>query len=171
MHHKFPMTACALMMAWTSAASAGDMFCNGASTSQFTMSIFSKLESSHDPRFVRAIYDAEFADRFKSTFGFDSFYSSLTGVHNRLAIGPRTGRNLESRTLSGPEVVGAYSPSQSVRPPLQHVQAQTTRPGDVVDIEFFTSSGVGKIRQRMQLECQGGRWRVNGIWYFPSGAK
>lgn len=155
--------ACLALCALSLPAAAGvDTLCSGVPSTEYAYGISSQLERSRDPEAVRLVYEREFSRQFKSTYGFNEFYRSLTGVQNELGVGPKGSRALENRTLSRPEVVSSPYPGASSR---------TARVGDQLTVEFFASSGVGRIRQRMNVACTDEGWKANGIWYLPSASK
>jgi hypothetical protein len=144
--------------------------CQGVPSSWYALDISSKLESTSDPSFLRIVYDREFTVPFKMRFSFGEFYRDLTDIHRRLTIGATSTRALQSRALSSPEVVATWSNTSGPVRPTQNLETGQQM-GDLVDVEFFTTSSVGKIRQKLQLACLLSGWRVNGIWYFPSGSR
>ena len=151
-------------------AASGEAMCQGVSSSGYALDISSKLESTSEPSFLRAVYDREFTVPFKMRFSFGEFYRDLTAIHRRLTIGPNGTRALQSRALNSPEVVATWSNTSGPVRPTQSLGIGQQM-GDLVDVEFFTTSSVGKIRQKLQIACLPDGWRVNGIWYFPSGSK
>jgi hypothetical protein len=151
------------------AAAAGDIQCRGVSPSEYAYAVHTRLERTRDPDAIRQVYERDFSAPFKSTYSFQEFYASVTGVQQRLQIGAGLSRDLNSRTLSRPEVVGNWSKAGSVK--AMPISGERAAPGDQVAVEFFTSSGVGKIRQRLQVTCTEDGWKANGVWYQPSAGK
>jgi hypothetical protein len=149
-------------------ATAGEVTCRGVPSSEYAYAVNARLERTHDPDVIQLVYDREFTRQFKSTYSFQDFYASLTGVQRRLQIGAGSSRDLASRTLSRPEVVENWGSSTKGKAGLVGERAG---PGDQVAVEFFTSSSVGKIRQRMQVTCTDEGWKASGVWYLPSGSK
>ena len=165
------MNACTACLACTAlcalswpALAGGDPLCAGVPPAEYAYAVSSQLERSRDADAVRQVYEREFSRQFRSTYGFGEFYRSLSSVQAELNIGSKGSRALESRMLSKPEVVS--DPYANAKP-----VPGKARVGDEVTVEFFTSSAVGRVRQRMHVACTDEGWKANGIWYLPSAAK
>ena len=62
-----------------------------------------------------------------------------------------------------PQVLGRAGNSVGTMPTYDHK-------GKLIQLELYTSSKVGKIRQRINIACWRDEWKVQGIWYDSLGA-
>lgn len=138
----------------------------------YAQSVFKTLESTRDQGYLEKYYEAEFTSEFKGRYPFNEVYGGLISIHSRLGIGTFGGKDIEQRALSLPQITGVMDSNVA---PQKKIDVETEsipfhrQHGKLVGLEFFTSSKVGKIRQRIALVCVGNEWKVQGFWYEPLG--
>ena len=134
--------------------------------SRHALSVFSKLESAEDMEVLEMYYNREFSPLFRSQYTFGDFYQNIAQIQKRLGIGAVNGRAFARRALTHPQVVAesTFALGRPLMYPDSPTQASRT-----LDLEFYTTSAVGKIRQKIQLVCWEKEWKVQGIWYLPLG--
>lgn len=132
----------------------------------FAMDLFEALESTEKQDVQRAIYEKGFGRAFQANFPFPVFSGELQSVKERLGVGPVRGRPLEARMLVSPYITAPRDAGQSAQRKRMPQQGfDKSRPFDVV---MITSSGYGKIEQRVTVGCEDGVWKAFGVWYNPA---
>lgn len=143
----------------------------GEKPEKFATEIYSRLESTRDPDALERVYENNFSPMFRNNFPFEIFYQNLVSIQDRLGVGEINGRSLQKRRLTIPTIVDMQQmgASKNNDPSTINRSASEYPIGALLTLEFFTSSGVGKVRQTIQIICWRNGWQVQGIWYMPYG--
>ncbi|WP_143684900.1 hypothetical protein [Variovorax sp. KK3] len=133
------------------------------------ISAFGRLETSKSPPSLNTTYNEIFTKNFKRANSEQDFTAAMTGLQKQFDAGPLQSRQFEARVLGPPQAIAIppnERPNQGRFFPIEGSWDPNTAM-TAINVEFLTSSPVGKMRHQAVMKCEEGQWKVEGFRYQP----